>query len=371
VPDVKARGRQIAAAVVLGGLMFAVGWGLWTVRPVLAPFLLAVGIAYVVAPLVNSLAGRGLHRGWAILIVYGALAMVAALMVGELLPQAVSETRRLAEAIPVYSLRARELAGGLQQRVRSMGMPPELRDVLDRNISDIEVRSTRALQGLITIHTLRQAAGLLASLLLAPFLAFYLLKDIDRFKERFVHALPARHRQEIVNLLRSLDRVLAGFVRGQILLALIVGAMAAGATALLGLRFSLLLGMWAGFTEMVPYVGPILGAIPAVLAALTVSPLLALETVVAFAIIQQIENAVLSPKIMAESVGLHPLVVMLSVLSAGYLVGPYGLILALPVAGVIRVLWGFLISRLTAAPAVNLTAQPAARPEPSAPQGHE
>lgn len=170
MPDVKAKRRQITAALVLGGLIYAAGWGLWTVRPVLAPFLLAVGIAYVVAPLVNAVAARGLHRGWAILIVYVVLGMAALLLLSELLPQAVSETRRLAEAIPLYSLRARELVAGLQQRVRSMGIPPEMREVLDRNISEVEVRSTRALQGLITVNTLRQAAGLLASLLLAPFL---------------------------------------------------------------------------------------------------------------------------------------------------------------------------------------------------------
>jgi predicted PurR-regulated permease PerM len=362
---VSRKGRRIVAALVLGGLVFATAWGLWAIRPVLAPFVLAVAVAYLVAPLVNALSKRGLHRGWAILIVYVGLGVAGALVVGKILPQAVGETRRLAEAIPVYSLRARELVDGVQQRVRDMGVPPELRDVLDRTISDMEVRSTRALEALFAIGTLRKAAGILASLLLAPFLAFYLLKDIEHFKERFVHSLPCRHRQGILGLLRALDLVLAGFVRGQLILALAVGGMAAAATALLGLRYALLLGIWAGLTEMVPYVGPLLGAVPAVLAGLTISPLLALETAVAFAIIQQVENAVLSPKIMGESVGLHPLVVMLSILAGGYLVGAWGLILALPVAGVLRVLWIFVVARLTEGPARPLVAVPAARPEPS------
>jgi predicted PurR-regulated permease PerM len=205
---------------------------------------------------------------------------------------------------------------------------------------------------------------------LAPILAFYMLRDIDHVKERFVRSLPARYRQDILALLRALDRVLAGFVRGQMLLALLVGSLAATATALLGFRYPILLGIWAGLTEFIPYVGPVLGAIPAVLAGLSVSPLLALETVLAFAIIQQLENAVLSPRIMGHSVGLHPLVVLFAVLASGYLVGGWGLILALPVTGLLRVLWCFFVARLTAAPP-PLIAAPAARPEHRDPPGHE
>lgn len=359
-------GRRIAAALVLGGLVLAAGWGLWLIRPVLAPFLLAVVVAYLIAPLVNALTGWGLSRGWAILAVYVLLALVGALGVARLLPQMLGELRRLTEAIPVYSMRARELVDGLQQRVRDMGIPPEMRDLLDRHITELEVRSVAALESLLDANTLAQAAGLLAALLLAPFLAFYLLKDLDRFKERFVASLPRPYRAEILTLLRGLDRVLAGFVRGQLLLALAVGLLAGLATKLLGLGYSLLLGIWAGVTEFIPYVGPVLGAIPAVLAGLSVSPLLGLQAALAFAIIQQLENAVLSPKIMGESVGLHPLVVLVSVLAGGYLFGTGGLILALPITGVVRVLWCFLIARLTEpAPPVNLSA-PALRPEPTA-----
>lgn len=364
-------------ALVIGGLVLATGWGLWVIRPVLAPFLMAMMIAYLIAPLVNALARRGLSRGWAIIAVYAFLLAFGVLAVGKLLPQAMLQTRKLAEAIPAYALRARELVDGLQQRVREMGAPPELRDVLDRTITTLAERAVLALGHVLSIESLRHAASLVGSLLLAPFLTFYLLKDIERFKERFVRSLPRRYRHEILCLLRGLDRVLAGFVRGQIMLALAVGSLSAAATAFLGYRYFLLLGMWAGLTEFIPYVGPVLGAIPAVLAGLSVSPVLALETVVAFALIQQLENAVLSPRIMGESVGLHPLAVMFSVLAGGYLFGTWGMILALPVAGLLRVVWAFLVARMTdvplAAPAPqgavrrSFLPAPALRPEPKEP----
>lgn len=354
--------RRWVAALVLGGLVLATGWGLWTIRPVLAPFLLAVAIAYIIAPLVNTLARLGLGRGWAILAVYAAIVALLALVVVKVLPQVLDETRRLAEAIPAYSLMARGWVDGVQQRVREMGIHPGVRDVLNRLITDVEVGSVRTLEHLLDVSTLQKAAGLLASLLLAPFLAFYLLKDMERFKEKFVRSLPGRYRQDILALLRGLDQVLAGFVRGQIMLALAVGTLAGVATWLLGLKYNILLGLWAGSTEFIPYVGPVLGALPSVLAGLSVGPVTGIETAVAFAIIQQIENAVLSPKIMGESVGLHPLAVLFVVLAGGYLAGPWGLILALPVTGLGRVLWCFFIARLTEAPPA--VPAPALRPEP-------
>lgn len=354
------KGRRLIAALVLGGLLLAAGGGLWAIRPVLAPFFLAVVVAYLIAPLVNSLTRWGFGRGWAILTVYGVLTLLVSLAVGKGLPAAIAEIRRLTESIPLYSAQARALGDGFQAQIRTMGLPPELRDMLDDAIINTEVRSMQVLERLLDVNNIVAMAGFLASLALAPFLAFYLLKDIDRFKERFVLSIPARYRQEILSLLRALDRVLAGFVRGQVLLAVVVGAMVAVATSLLGLRYALLLGIWAGMTEFIPYVGPVLGAIPSVIAGFTVSPVVALQTVVVFVIIQQVENAVLSPKILGESVGLHPLAVLLSVLAGGYLFGGWGMIFALPIVGVARVLLTFGIGRLTEVP---LLAAPAARPE--------
>ncbi|HWI53131.1 MAG TPA: AI-2E family transporter [Symbiobacteriaceae bacterium] len=359
------RRRRIVAALVIGGLVLATGWGLWVIRPILAPFLLAVVVSYLIAPLVGFLAGRGLSRGWAIIAVYAVLALIGGWAIVKGLPQAIAQVQRLNEAIPAYSLRARLLVDDLQQRVRETGLHPELSAVLNRTISDLEVRAAHALGSLLNIQTLTKAAGFVASLLLAPFLSFYMLKDIERFKERFVLSLPRRYRQDFVCLLRGLDGVLAGFVRGQILLSLAVGTLAMLATALLGLRYSLLLGIWAGLTEFIPYVGPLLGAVPAVLAGFSYSPLLGLEVALAFALIQQLENAVLSPRIMGESVGLHPLAVMFAVLAGGYLLGGWGFIVALPLAGLVRVLWAFVVARLTDVDVRYRVAAPAARPERS------
>lgn len=341
------KGRRAAAALVLGGLAVATVWGLWLVRPVLAPFFLAIVIAYLVAPLVNALSGRGLSRGWAIAVVFGLLGALIGLAVVKFVPQFMREAHRLMDAIPAYTEQTLTAIDGLKGRLQEMGMPPAMQEALVRMITEAEHASVRTLDRMVNLGALRQVAGFLLSLLLAPFLAVYLLKDMERFKERFIATIPQRSRAQVVGLLRGLDAVLAGFVRGQVLLGLAVGGLAGVAVHLIGLRYAILLGVWAGLTEFIPYVGPVLGMIPSVVAGLTVSPLTALEVVLAFLAIQQLENAVLSPKIMGESVGLHPLTVMLSVLAGGYLFGPWGMIVSLPAVALLRVVWCFLIDRLT------------------------
>lgn len=215
------KGRRLAAALVLGGMVLATGWGLWAIRPVLAPFLIAVVIAYLVSPLVNALANVGLSRTWSIVAIYLVLFGAAIWGIAELVPELMTQTRRLTEAIPLYSIRARELVDGLHMRLDQMGAPVGMQEALARNITAAEVRTVAALERLVQIETVQHLAGFFISLLLAPILAAYLLKDMDRFKERFVLMLPRGYRMEILALLRGLDQVLSGFVRGQVLLAVL------------------------------------------------------------------------------------------------------------------------------------------------------
>lgn len=336
-------GTALVFLAVLGSALL-----LWWVRPVLTPFFFAVAIAYIVAPLVNMLHQRGIGRGWAILGVYGVLGVVVATGIWKVVPGATAELNRLAEAIPTYAAQLREFVAELKWQMDHSGAPFGMKQALDTAIRDVEVRSTQALADLLAMGNLRRLAEILLSAAIAPVLAFYMLKDMEGFKRRMTHAIPKRYRQDVIVLMRSIDAVLAGFIRGQVLLAVIVGALAALVTYLLGLRYSLLLGLVAGLTELIPYVGPILGAIPAIVAGLTVSPLTAIQVALGFAIIQQLENAVLSPKVIGERIGLHPLAVLLVVLGGGYLFGPWGLILALPLAGIVRVVWEFTMQRVTA-----------------------
>lgn len=337
------RGRWAACAVLALAL---VGGGalVLAVRPVLIPLGLAVAMAYVIAPAVAFGERHGLRRDRAILLVYAVLALLMTVVVLGLLPAAYREVQRLAQGLPEFLAQGRTWLSALQARYQAAGLPDGMRDGIDGYLLDLERQGNRLAAGAV--------GGLLGLLewglylVLAPIFAYYILKDLDRLRRAVTWALPRRWRRTTWLLVHRVDGVLAGFVRGQLLLALMVGLLAALAVRLLGLRYALLLGLWAAVAELVPYVGPVVGALPAVLSGMMVSPVRGLQVALAYAIIQQLETAVLGPKILGENVGLHPLAVLCAVLAGGYLAGLPGMVLAVPVAGVLRVVWLFVVQQL-------------------------
>jgi predicted PurR-regulated permease PerM len=363
------RERQIAAALVLGGMLVLSLLGLWRVRPVLAPFLIAIVIAYLIAPLVHLLEARGLQTAWAILVVYLAILLVLGLVIFRILPPIIAQGRSFLGALPAYAVQVQEIFVWVQERIRAMGLPTPLHKQIDGAIVGLVGGATGIVLGFLEAGTLMQIFEVVGAIVLAPFVAFYLLRDMGGFKTGFVRALPRRYRQEILSLLRQLDLVISGYLRGAIILGAIVGSLGALACYFLKIPYALLLGLWSGLMEFIPYLGPVLGAGPAILVALAISPLKALQVAIAYAIIQQIEGSVLSPNIMGHSVGLHPVVTIFAILVGGYLGGIGGMLLALPLTGVLKVLASFLIDRLTeVSPGAVIAAQGGQKEEPPGPR---
>ncbi|MGE5590748.1 MAG: AI-2E family transporter [Bacillota bacterium] len=321
------------------GLM-ALGLGLvfffYRVRVILTPFVLAFFLAYLLEPPVAALVRRGVGRVWAIVLVYVGVGLLAAAAVFLVLPRALAEVSRLVANLPAYAADLEYALVAVQERYDSLAMPSGLRAAMD----DVILR----LQGM-AMGQVQLASGLvlglfhgLFSLVVAPLIAFYILKDMDLFRRGFVAWLPQRSRRPLLRLLHDLNAVLSGFVRGQLLVALAVGVMAAAAAGLLGLRYAMLIGLVAGITDVIPYFGPVMGALPALVLAAPMGAVKMLEVVIAFALVHQMENAVVGPKIMADSVGLHPLTVMFAILAGGMVAGVAGMILSVPVVGMLKVL---------------------------------
>ncbi len=184
------------------------------------------------------------------------------------------------------------------------------------------------------------------SVVVSPILAFYLLKDMDRIRERFWQVVPIRWHAPVYVLALDVDRALNGFIRGQLLVALFVGILSGLWVGFLGIPLALLIGAIAALTDVIPYVGPIAGAVPAVMLGLEQSPIKALYAVLGFVAIHQLEGTVIGPKIMGDSVGLHPLVVIFAILVGGEIGGLAGLLLAVPTAAVVKVILGHLYRHL-------------------------
>jgi len=341
-------------AVIL--TLVAFGYLLYRVRGILAPFILAGVIAYVLEPPVRGLERRGMPRTMAIILIYLLVIATAALTIAWIVPSALSELNGLAQNLPSYTARLQELGLGVRRFYARLALPEAVRATLDKGIGDVEGGLLRVIGAVIA--GILGAIGWLPGLLLAPFLAFYVLKDLENIRAGFIRSLPSGSRSEIMTVLSGIDAVLSRFLRGQLILSAIVGAAFALGLRFLGLPFWIIIGVFAAFAEVIPYFGPLIGAAPAVVIALTRSPTLALKVVVLFAVIQELENVVLAPKIMGDSIGLHPLWVFFAILAGGELAGFWGLLLAVPTAGVVRVIGAYAVDRLSEAATMSA-------PEPS------
>src|SRR5690606_1099206 len=310
---------------------------LFALRAVFAPFILALVVAYVLEPPVRMLHRRGLGRVWAVLVVYALVGLLIGAVVTVVLPSFLGELNNLADNIPRYSRILEERWRDWYRGYLSYPLPDTVREAIDQGISGFEERALDATRGIV--EGLIGLAAVVPVLILVPFLPFYMLRHVEMFRPA---RLPLAERPRWSRLVSECSRVWSGFVRGQVTIALIIGALVAVSAALIGLPFALLLGIIAGLGEFIPYFGPVVGAVPAALAAANVSTSALLQMLMALIIIHQLEQAVLSPWILGDGVGLHPLLVVFALILGGHLFGFAGLLLAVPVAGSLRAIWRFV-----------------------------
>lgn len=335
--------RRGKILVLAAALILAVAF-LLRVRGALTPFYLAFAIAYLGYPFVRTLEARQVPRPCAILLMYAAVAAAGIFFFYAILPSLNRELEQMMELLPEQMRRLESLAAGVLGRVRRLGLPSGLEAV-----AALAVRRAEALVEGLAAKVAELLVGLLSelmSLAIAPFLAYYLLKDLDVLGKAAFSWLPTSARKEAAELLSRIHRAVGGFIRGQLLVSLAVGLLVAAGLSLLGVRYALFLGLVAALFDIIPYFGPILGALPALAVALLSSPLTALWALLLFVAVQQLEGSLLSPKLLGEQVGLHPLTVVFSVLAGGEILGVTGMLLAVPAAATVKVTAGFIGEKL-------------------------
>jgi predicted PurR-regulated permease PerM len=320
----------------------AVLWVVWqVVSPILHTlvlFALAAVLAFALSGPVDMLNRRLGNRPLAILITY---LLVGILVVGGLTVIAgpfVRQATDLGAALPQYANDLQARAPEVQTTLGQYGIQTDLDQLKAQAASAIEQGGADVLKNLV--GTLAEVGGMILDIVLALVISLYLLLDGPRFRERSLAIIPAQHRAKAVFVQDNASRVLGGYLRAQLTLALIIGVLAGVGTALLGLPYAVVLGVLAGLFELVPMFGPILSVIPAVLVALFMPFPTVVWVVLFFLAIQQVENNVLAPRISGHAVGLHPLGAMFALLAGFQLAGLLGGLFAVPLAGVLWVLLG-------------------------------
>jgi predicted PurR-regulated permease PerM len=319
----------------------ALMWVLWQLlSPILHTlvlFALAAVLAFALDGPVSMLAHQlRFNRIVAIVLVY---AFVGTVVVGGLVLLAgpfVRQASDLANALPQYATDLQARAPEVQNTLGQYGIQADLDLLKARVAASVEQSGTDLLQHLV--GTLAELGGMLLDVVLALVISLYLLVDGPDLRARSMLLVPAQQRGNVRFLQDNASRVLAGYLRAQFLLALIIGAATGTGMALLGLPYAVVLGVLAGLFELVPMFGPILSAVPAVLVALFLPFPTVVWVLLFFLVVQQVENNVLAPRLSGHAVGLHPLGAMFALLAGIQLAGLLGGLFAVPVAGVVWVL---------------------------------
>ena len=302
---------------------------------VLLPFFLAIILAYILNPLVEFLENRRIPRHLGILAIYAVFFSSAFILAITTIPTLILELQKLAERIPDYTRQFQSFILNLQSDYQRIKIPESLRVVLDQNIMELQEGIQTALERVS--QTVLGMFSHLFTIVVIPLLVYYILRDMDNLKRSFVLLFPKTYRMWVSTMGSEMDRTLGAYFRGMLLICFLVGFLTYIGLLLIGLDFALLLGIIAGITNIIPYFGPLIGAVPAVLIALLTTPTLVLKVILVIVVVQQLESQVIAPQILGRSLGLHPLLVIFVLILGGKFFGLAGLIFAVPFAAMLRI----------------------------------
>lgn len=313
-------------------------WFLYLARSVVIPLLLALLLAYFLDPAADALERRRVPRSLAVGLVFTAFLLVAVTVLAFLLPALKEEMARLQQIAPRYAENLYRLLPGPLLDWLGIGGEQDLQTLFGRAMEAAKNLSFDVI-GQVAIFLTRAFSSTLSFLLavlgyfIIPIYLFYLLRDFDRIKGGTLALVPPRFREGVTALAGDVDQVMGGFIRGQLTVCLILAALYSAGLLLIGIDLALLIGILSGLAFIIPYLGTILGILLAgIMAAVKFHDLLHPAMVVGwFALVQGLEGTVITPRIVGDRVGLHPLATILAVLTGGELFGFLGLLLAVPV----------------------------------------
>ncbi|MGN6747798.1 MAG: AI-2E family transporter [Xanthobacteraceae bacterium] len=335
---------------------------LWLLSPILLPFVLGMAIAYVLDPLANQLSKRGVSRLLAAVLILGGFVVALALLVLLIAPVLVQQVSAFIDSAPAYAVR-------LEAFVSDPGHPWIKRIIgdnltgADKSLGDLINQAVGYLTAFLGSLWVKGQAliSIFSLLVITPVVAFYLICDWDRMVVAIDRLVPLPQRETVRRLGREIDATIAAYVRGQTGVCLILGSYYATGLTFAGLSFGVLIGVISGLISFIPYVGSLTALILSLGVALAqFAPDWTRIVIVAGIVLfgQFLEGNVLAPKLVGESVGLHPVWLIFALFAFGYLFGFVGLLLAVPLAAGFGVLIRFALARYLASPLYTGKAPP-------------
>jgi len=312
-------------------------------RRVLTPFFIAFALAYLLDPVTDRLESLKISRTFAVLVL---MAGVFSLVTGIgllVFPLLKLQAEHLVSNLPNYIAIMQEWMHPL---LGVVGEPEKIQGILNRELLKIGELPLKVISSITSILW-GSVAGLfsfilfLANLVIIPVVMFYLLRDYDLINKKMLSFVPARTREQVLSLIKEIDGVLADFVRGQLMVGLIMAGLYSIGLFFCGTPMSLFIGLLAGLASLVPYLGLVFGFVPAAILTFmqTQDWVLVFGVAGVFAVVQGLEGMIITPRIVGEKIGLHPVAIILAVLLGAEFFGLVGVIVSVPVAAALNVIF--------------------------------
>ena len=335
------RNTQTIYFVVVGALLAVIFF--YFSRRVLTPFFIAFALAYLLDPVTDRLESLKISRTFSVLVL---MAGVFSLVTGIgllIFPLLKLQAEHLVSNLPDYIAIMQEWMYPL---LGVVGEPEKIQGILNRELLKVGELPLKVISSITSILW-GSVAGLfsfillLANLVIIPVVMFYLLRDYDLINKKMLSFVPARSREQVLSLIREIDGVLAGFVRGQLMVGLIMAGLYSIGLFFCGTPMSLFIGLLAGLASLVPYLGLVFGFVPAAILTFmqTQDWVLVFGVAGVFAVVQGLEGMIITPRIVGEKIGLHPVAIILAVLLGAEFFGLVGVIVSVPVAAALNVLF--------------------------------
>ena len=300
-------------------------------------FSFALMLAYFFDPLYKFLLNKRAPKVLAIIIVFGIIITLLILTIFFLIPSVINQLNILYKEIPNFIENYQNLILSIKPQLSKFIDPDNVEILLKENLSELQ-RGVLGFSQSIIIYLSNIVSSITFGIVIIPLILFYLMRDIVIFKENLYIFVSRENKKEFKEALEEIDHIISGFIRGRIIVCFIVGTLIGIGLYFLNLKFALIIGIVSGVFNFVPYLGPIVGVILALIFALGSSWWTLLMILILFVLVNQLEAIYLNPNILGKGLGLHPLTVILSILICGQLLGILGVLVAVPLAAIFKVL---------------------------------
>lgn len=305
---------------------------LWYLKSVIALLFVVLIIISALGPIIDKWEKYKIPRWLGAILIYLIVIAFIFLIAYLIIPPLAHQIVDLANQLPDYIQKIEDSFSFLKDN----SAREKVLETLQSNLSNISQNLAKASGGILS--TTLAVFGGITSFVIGAVLVFYLLLAKNEITEGILTFIPKKNRAVVQRVGKEIIAKLGAWARGQFVLSVIVGLVSGVALKIIGVPYALILGIVAGLTEFIPTVGPIIGAIPAILIALGVSPIKAIIVVIVYILIQQLESNILVPNVMKKAVGINPAIIIIAILIGAELGGVVGMILAVPVAAIIAII---------------------------------